>query len=365
VADRRLHIAIDGRELVGRPTGVGRYLGQIMRQWAQGPDRHRYTVVLPAEPPADLRSLGPRFAWHVEPAAVAGTWWEQLRLPRVLARERPDVLFAPGYTAPLRARCPVVLAVYDVSFFAHPEWFGRREGARRRWLTRAAARRASAVVTISEFSRDEIERYVGVGRERIVLAPPGANAVDRPDGARRSPLVLYVGSLFGRRHVPDTIRAFASAAAQVPDARLVLVGDNRTAPRIDPLAIAAEAGAAGRVEWRAYVNDNDLDDLYQSARVFVFLSDYEGFGMTPLEALAHGVPAILLDTPVNREVYADGAIRVPPASIQAGAAAALIRLLTDDAAHASALSAGRARLSAFSWARSADAITRALEAAAR
>lgn len=363
VADRPLHIAIDGRELTGRPTGVGRYLGQIMRHWAKQASGHRYTVIVPAEPTADLRALGAMFSWHVEPDPVAGTWWEQMRLPRAIAGARADVLFAPGYTAPLRTDRPFVLAVYDVSFCAHPEWFSWREGLRRRRLTRAAARRARAVITISGFSRDEIQRYLGVPSDRIVLAPPGAPTADPADGARRAPVVLYVGSLFNRRHIPGMIHAFAAAATRVPGARLVMVGDNRTSPRLDPMAIAAAAGVADRVEWRAYVSNEELDRLYRSARAFLFLSDYEGFGMTPLEALAHGTPSVLLDTAVNREVYGEGALLVSPA--EPDIAAALVRLLTDDRAHASVLGEGRARLPAFSWARSADLITEALEAAAR
>ena len=71
------------------------------------------------------------------------------------------------------------------------------------------------------------------------------------------------------------------------------------------------SGSARRSTWREYVDDDELEGLYGSARVFAFLSDYEGFAMTPMEALAHGVPAVLLDTPVAREVYGDGAVLVP------------------------------------------------------
>jgi glycosyltransferase involved in cell wall biosynthesis len=305
VAERRaLHIGIDGRELVGRPTGVGRYLAGILRVWAA--DRavpHRFTVVLPGPPPPDLARLGPRISWLVDRTDRAGTWWEQTRLARAAARVEVDVFFAAGYTAPLRLRCPIVLAVYDVSFCAHPEWFGWREGLRRRWLTRASARRARAVISISEFSAAEIVRYLGIPRDRIRLAPPGAPSTTPASAGRdRAALVLFVGSLFNRRRIPELLRGFALAAASVPGARLVLVGDNRTKPPIDPMALARELGVAGRVEWRAYVDDAELQALYQSARVFAFLSDYEGFGMTPLEAIAWGVPPVLLDTPIAREI---------------------------------------------------------------
>lgn len=359
-----LHVAIDGRELVGKATGVGRYLSALLRAWAGTPAiRHRFTVILPAPPPADLAVLDGRFDWVVDRSTTSGTWWEQMRLSRQLRRLQPDVFFAAGYTAPLRLPCPLVVTIHDVSFFAHPEWFRPREGWRRRWLTRAAARRARTIVTVSEFSASEIVRWLHVTRDRIVVAPHGAPVPAPPVASPvRRPLVLFVGSLFNRRRIPELIQAFAVTAREVTDAQLVLVGDNRTRPRIDPTALAAARGIAGRVEWRAYVDDAELERLYWSARVFAFLSDYEGFAMTPLEAMAHGVAPVLLDTPVAREVYGDAALRVGPDP--AAIAAALTRLLTDDGARAALVAAGQRRLARYDWARTAATVLHTLEQAA-
>ena len=301
-------------------------------------------------------------AWAVVPDPTGGTWWEQMRLPGALRRAGATVLLAPAYTAPLRAPCPFVLVIHDVSYFAHPEWFSRREGLRRRWVTRAAARRAARVLTLSQFSANEIARWIGLPIGTVGLAPPGTPPAAPARPTPECPLVLSAGSLFNRRLLPELIAGFARAADAVPGARLVLVGDNRTRPHLEPLALAASCGVADRVEWRAYVSDAELDRLYGQARAFVFLSTYEGFGMTPFEAIAHGVPAVALDTPVSREVYGDGArlVAADPDAI----AEALVPLLTSNAAHTASLAAGRARLAAFSWSRTAETIRAALEAAA-
>jgi glycosyltransferase involved in cell wall biosynthesis len=364
VADR-LHIGVDGRELVGRPTGVGRYLIGILRAWSADPAfPHRVTLFLPAPPPDAVKALGPRFGVQVELAARAGTLWEQTRLPAAAARANVDVFFAAGYTGPLRLKCPFVVAVYDVSFFAHREWFPWRQGVRRRWLTRAAAKRASAVVTISEFSANEVVRWLGIARQRIRVAPPGSpERMPAPAAADRGQVVLFVGSLLNRRRLPELIQGFALAAARLPNARLVLVGDNRAHPPIDPRALAAAWRVGHRVEWREYATDAELQALYSSARVFAFLSDYEGFAMTPLEAMAHGTPAVLLDTPVAREIYGDAARLVPPDPARIGDALAV--LLSDDAAHAKLVSAGGACLARYSWSRSAAIVRAALEQAVR
>jgi glycosyltransferase involved in cell wall biosynthesis len=367
MTERALHIGVDGRELLGQPTGVGRYLREILREWtgdAAWP--HRLSIVVPAPPPDDLaEALGPRVSWIVAASPTSGTLWEQWHLPRALRRASTDVLLASAYTAPVFCPCPFVVVIYDVSYFAHPEWFGAREGLRRRWLTRAAARRASAVATISAFSAAEIERWIGVPASQILLAPPGAPVPAAPrapaDAGARESLVLFVGSLFTRRHIPDLIAGFAQAAAHVPNARLVLAGDNRTSPRIDPHALAGAAGVGERVDWRAYVDDAERDRLYRSARVFAFLSDYEGFAMTPMEALAHGVAPVLLDTAVAREVYGDAAryVSAEPASI----GSALASLLTDEPARQAIVDAGRARLAQFSWTRSSAVLRAASERA--
>ena len=365
MADRPLRIAVDGRELLGRPTGVGRYLYEILRAWADDAAvRHAFTVILPADPPAHLTALGPKFHWRVERSASAGTWWEQTRLPRALAREAPDVFFAPGYTAPLQHPCPTVVTIHDVSFFAPPEGFSRRERLRRRGLTRTSARRAARVLTVSQFSAGEIARWLHVPPDHIDVVPNGAPPAARlrrsspPEGR----LVLYVGSIFHRRRIPLLLKAFRLAREEAPGARLVLVGEHRSAPHVAPSRLAADLGLADVVDYRAYVAERDLGHLYEHARAFVFLSDYEGFALTPFEAIAHGVPPVMLDTPVAREIYGDAARLVPA---EAGAIAkALATLLTDDAAHHELATAGARRLPVFSWSRTAAAALRALEAAA-
>jgi glycosyltransferase involved in cell wall biosynthesis len=93
--------------------------------------------------------------------------------------------------------------------------------------------------------------------------------------------------------------------------QLEIVGDNRTTPRISLDALVQATGIADRIHLRSYVADHDLPQLYADASAFVFLSEYEGFGLTPLEAIASGLPLVLLDTLVAREVCADAAIYVP------------------------------------------------------
>jgi len=164
--------------------------------------------------------------------------------------------------------------------------------------------------------------------------------------------VLYVGSIFNRRRIPDLIRAFAVVARAHPDASMDLVGDNRTHPRQNLDGAIAIGELGDRVRWRAYVAEPALAALYGTARVFAFLSEYEGLGLTPLEALAAGVPPLLLDTEVARESCEDAALYVRAGDL-AATSRALEQLLYDEAPRARILGAAPAVLAKYSWPRAA------------
>ena len=294
-----MRIAIDARELAGKPTGVGRFLSEIVREWVDLPAARAHEFVFCAPDAVELPVSTRRLNVRVEVAPGGGTYWEQIVFPRMLQRIDASVLLAPGYSGPLFADTPMVVAIHDVSFAAHPEWFRWREGLRRRFITRNAAQRAVRVITISEFSRREIAEHLGVLESQIDVVYPGVTrpanvAKARAGGRQRS--VLYVGSLFNRRHLPELIGGFSSLAARHPDIRLDIVGDNRTFPHIDVDRLARNSRTADRVRILPYVDNAVLGQLYADARAFAFLSDYEGFGMTPLEALGADVPIVMLDT---------------------------------------------------------------------
>ena len=328
-----MRIAIDARELHGKPTGVGRYLSEILAAWKDLPAAAAHEIVLCAPGPQEGR----------------GTAWEQFTLPRLVREARADVLFSPGYTGPILSAVPIVVAIHDVSFAAHPEWFGWKEGLRRRTLAKLTARRACKVVTISEFSKREIVQHLGIDPEKIEVI---YIAADRKGPRRieneRNDLLLYVGSLFNRRHLTELIAAFGRLAKRRPGTRLEIVGDDRTNPPIDFQQLIAQAGIGDRIRIRSYVSEDELAALYASARGFVFLSEYEGFGLTPLEALAAGIPVVVLDTPVAREIYRGAAAyvaRPDPTLIDA----ALDRVLFDETERTRILGEATGVLARYSW----------------
>lgn len=356
-----MRIGVDARELCGRATGVGRYLAGLLHEWSAGGvgRRHEFVLYAPGDIPLTLDAR--RFATRQVPPAGA-TLWEQVRLPAVAARDHLDVFFAPAYSAPLRLRVPLVVAIHDVSFAAHPEWFRLREGARRRLLSRHAARKARAIVTISAFSRREIVERLGIDDAKVHVIPPGLTRWTATTSERR-PSVLFVGSIFNRRHVPDLIRAFAPIARRRAEATLDLVGDDRSYPREHLRGTAAAAGIERQVRWHRYVPEERLRELYATALAFAFLSEYEGLGLPPLEALAAGIPPVLLDTEVARESCGDAALYVPLHDLPATTRAIEQAMFEPDIRHRIA-AAAPAVLARYDWSRAARDTLAILETSA-
>lgn len=355
-----MRIGIDARELQGRPTGVGRYLAEVVGAWLASAGPHEFHLYAPSEGGPLVNGPEPQAALRVHlTQGATGTRWEQWTLPRALRRDDIQVLFAPAYSAPMWSPCPVCLTMHDVSFCAHPEWFSWREGLRRRWLARRCARRAAALLTVSEFSAAEIVRWLGIPRERIHVVLNGVDHIPRrlaPDvrwlTRHMPPHVVSVGSVFNRRHVPALIQAFARVFTGAPGARLSIAGENRTFPRLNLNALAVAAGAAAQTTIIDYASPETVDALFDDADLAVFVSEYEGFGLPMLEALARGVPVVVADTAVSHEVCGNAATFVPPGDVTA-LAAALDAVRTQRNLLAEQLRASGDVLDRYCWGRTA------------
>ena len=356
-----MRIAVDARELIGKPTGVGRYLREIVTAWNELPGAAAHEYVFCAPTGLHDHTL-PNLQATFRSGRGHGTLWEQTVLPRLIADA--DVLFAPGYTGPLHGGVPMVVTIHDVSFAAHPAWFGWREGLRRRMVTRLSARRAAQVITVSDFSKREIVRHLHVAPGKVAVIYSGLTTLTAPATRLREPIVLFVGSLFNRRHIPELIDGFSRMAGRHPDARLEIVGDNRTQPYVDVDRLIAASPAGDRIHARSYVSDEELAALYGRASACAFLSDYEGFAMTPLEALGVGVPAVLLDTEVAREIYGPAARYVERADPDL-IASALEAALFDEAERTRLLGAAPATLGRYSWRECAQRTLQVLLSCAR
>jgi glycosyltransferase involved in cell wall biosynthesis len=366
-----LRIGVDARELQGRATGTGRYLRNLLRLWARNAS-HTLIAYFNGPAPEDPVLAAPSIvARPLGDGRMRGVRWQQRVLPREAQHDRLDVFFAPAYTCPLGLRVPRVTMVHDLSFFSLPHEFGLIDGAKRRALVRASVRESARVLAQSDFTRRELQAYFPEASDRVRVIPLGPDDDLPPGGPRaearawldvRGPFLLTVGSLFNRRCVPELLRATARLARQHPELRLEMVGENRTHPWIDVDGMVRKLGLERRVRLAGFLSDRELATRYAAADVAVFLSDYEGFGLGALEAMARGVPVVVSARPAMGELFGEAALLVDPRD-PAGIAAAVEQVLRNDGLRDDLVERGLALARRFSWTETATQTRVVLEEA--
>jgi glycosyltransferase involved in cell wall biosynthesis len=290
-------------------------------------------------------------------------------LPAASRRDRLDVLLC-HYNRPPLASCPVVTIVHDVSFARFPENFSAYERTYMNAAIPRSMRHSAAIVTDSEFSREEMGEVYAIPGDRITVAPHGVDPrfspvapETQPGAAVGPPFIFAVGSLQPRKNLRTLVSAYARLVERHPEVeeRLVLTGSELGADALGDEA--ATLLRADRVVFTGHVEDDELARLYREATAFAYPSVYEGFGLPPLEAMASGTPVAVADVPVMREIPGEAALLVPATDVDAWADA-LWRLVSEPQLRERLAGQGLARAGRFTWERSARAITAALEAAA-
>ncbi|HEV2131090.1 MAG TPA: glycosyltransferase family 1 protein [Longimicrobiaceae bacterium] len=300
-----MRLGVNGLRLTGARLGVGRYLEYLLRWWPtlEHPfsEIAVYTPEIPADPiavqePVRLQLLGPR----TSPAV-----WEHLVLP--LRKPRDDLFFCPGYVVPLLSRGERIVVTHHGSYEAIPKAFPWLERNKARLLFHYSCLRAERVITVSESSKRDIMRFYGIPAARIEVIPQGVDEAFRPlddpallEARRRSyfpdgrPYLLFVGKLSTRRRIPELLEAFVRLVRRLDLPHgLVLIGpDSGGQPLRERVA---ELGIGERIVHRAFASHAELAEAYNAADLFIYPSDYEGFGVPVLEAMACGTPAIALN----------------------------------------------------------------------
>jgi glycosyltransferase involved in cell wall biosynthesis len=323
-------LVLNGR-VAGRAqiTGVERWAVEVIpRLLAMRPDRYRIL-----DPPDGFDSR-------------AGQAWEQFVLPAVAARMRAALVWSPANLAPwLWPRNVVVL--HDAAVLRNTSGYSRAYRAWHVGFGTACARRALAVVTVSEFSRRELVNLGGLDPEKVVVIPGGVDSrfhgeVDAERvGERyalRRPYVVTVGTDDPRKN----LAALDHTAQQLQDLGFDLVWAGSGKRHISNGTAVSGLRALG------YVPDEDLPGLYAGARAFVLPSRYEGFGLTCLEAMACGTPVVAADRAALPETCGDAALLVDPDD-PAEVAAAVIRAATDPGVRVRLRHAGFRRATEATW----------------
>jgi glycosyltransferase involved in cell wall biosynthesis len=363
-----LRIGIEAHVVNSRPSGNGRVVANLVRALHAGTHHQLFVYFTDPAVAASWRALGwPRLTVRlIRPGNPA--FRIPLAQPILAARDRLDVFLAHDNSPPV-APCPVVTLVHDVAFARFPEYFSAFERWQMPRTIPASMRHSRGVITVSNFTKDEIVALYGIAPEKISVAHNGVDArfldpTPRPS-AVDPPFFLTTGNLQPRKNLPTLMRAFRALLQHDPAVRERLVVVGQEAYAADALlAEARDLQASDRVVFAGYLPDQELVGLLQHATAFAYPSVYEGFGLPPVEAMAAGAPTVVSDIPVMREVVGDAALRVPATDVN-GWERALRTLATNDAERTRLAEAGRARAGGYTWEAAAAVVAEALERAAR
>ncbi|MDA0165237.1 glycosyltransferase family 4 protein [Solirubrobacter ginsenosidimutans] len=271
----------------------------------------------------------------------AGHAWEQFVLP--IQSARADALLCPANLAPIAAGNAVVI-LHDAAPLRHPGWYSGLYAAWQRRLLPLIARRARTVITVSDFSRNELKELLNVEAEVVHGGVDPRFTPTATPLVRGRPYVLCVASHTARKNLGALVPAAAALSAQGVD--LVIAGGHRP-------QFTAEAGLDG-LTLLGHVPDDDLPGLYTGAEAFVLPSLYEGFGLPVLEAMACGTPVVAANTTALPDT-AGGAARLVAPEPEA-LREALVSLVGDQAERERLRALGLERAKGFTWERTASAV---------
>jgi glycosyltransferase involved in cell wall biosynthesis len=367
MANRPLRVAWDNSLARRNPTGGGVYATQLIRE-------------LSANPGVDLKifegwdakrrpgEFGSQSILARAKRGLNGLFWSHTYFPYMVRKENFDVVHSPAFVVPFICPCPSVVTFYDVTHLKFPEDFEARWRNYLNVVLPMSLRRASAIICISEHTRRDLLKhykvaehklhviYCGVDfarfHERVSLDREWANSIGLRPG-----YVLHVGAFSRRKNIPMLLRAVASlkAKGKFKDRQLVLAG-----PELSVLAGASEIRQGIReldlqdtVVFTGHIPENQIAGLYAGARILVFPSLYEGFGLPVLEGMAVGTSVITSNASSMPEVAGDAAVLLPPEKPDLWADA-IQDLIENDSRVKDLRRKGLVRARQFSWERAAS-----------
>lgn len=365
-----MHILIDGRMISN--TGIGRWLQNVVGHLTRIKSDHKITVLVNRDS-EDVRSFQTETS-QLQHSAPIYSIREQIVLPLLLVNKRPDVVHFPNFNVPLADRTPAVLTLCDLIYYMYrqacPSWIGHQYA---RFMIRAAARKARRIITLSEHSKRDLIRHLGCLPEKIVVVYPAIDSeVFRPQDAAsveaakrrfriRRPYLFYTGNHEPRKNLERLIHAFR----RLPNRRnfQLVLGGRIVRRRQEFYDGFADLVASGDVILSGEIPESDLPPLYAGAELFVFPSEYEGFGLPPLEAMATGVPVACSTATSLPEVVGDAAVLFDPGST-GEMVAAITRILGSRQLASELREKGFKRVRQFSWNSAAQQIMHIYEQAA-
>ena len=342
------HLCVDARMILS--SGIGTYLTQLLPKMAP-----HFLMTLLVQKKEQAIALALDSARIIERDVPIYTGREQWYLPFVVPS--CDLFWSPHYNVPvgpIRAKKRVV-TVHDVCHLACPDEFSLRKRALAFLLMQQAIVRSDLILTVSKFSEQEILRFFPKAQERLHVISNGVSYKKEGDNAEfrsfnlNNPFLLYVGNVKTHKNIERLVQAFL----QLPSCYDLVLAGSVSLPESQMREIRKEP----RIKMLGEVQDSTLHCLYKNAKVLVHPSLYEGFGLTPLEAMALGCPVIVSTSGSLPEVCGQAVHYSNPYSIES-LYLGMKEVLENDCYRQNLIRKGMVRSSFFSWEKTFNEVTR-------
>ena len=372
-----MKIGIDAHNLENQRTGVGRYLFNLLKEWndfdlsadkAGLSDDLEFILYFKKEIPADLSFLSNNFhSINLVSGWRSNAFFTHFLLPRAAKKDGVALLFCPAYVAPIFYRGKIALTLHDIIYQARSDlynWSSVWDKILLKKFSRISARKAEIIFVPSEYSKKEVLKHYQVEPKKVFVTPLAADGSFRQisDSSNieeikkkykiKNKFIFSIGSIFDRRHLPSAIKAFEGVADELPDYQFLIVGVDYTSDRQSINELVKKInGRIGReaILRRENIDGEDLTLLYNAADLLIWLSDYEGFGLPILEALACGTPVITSPIASIPEVAGDAVIYIQDNYDTDEIAKAIYKALTNKSARQELISRGLEQAKKFSW----------------
>lgn len=349
-------IALNARLLIpNRLEGIGWFTHEIYRRIIEQHPEHEFLLLFDRSPDVMFD-----YGSHVQSVRLLPParrpflydWWFNRSITRELKSWRADVFISTDGMLSMRTAVPQVSVMHDLNFMHHPEWMPSRESQYYRSRFPKFAHKASRIVTVSEFSRQDICRQFGVDPERISVvgnAPaeeytPIANESDRLQQRQKwsggRPYYVFVGSLHPRKNVSGLLASFQKYREEGGACDLVIAGGNMWSDEREKIPGVHYPGRLDRASLAALVG---------ASQGLVFIPWFEGFGVPLVEAFASGIPVIASDVSAMPEVCGGAAVALVRPDDSAAVAMAMRELDENEGLREDAVRRGLERVQAFSW----------------
>lgn len=334
-----MKIGIDAR-MMSSDFGIGRYVQQLVKHLLEIDKKNQYVLFTQKIP------------WY--------GWEEQVKFKKIIDKEKVDLMHFPHWNAPLLYNKPFVVTIHDLTMYHYPRPEATTLGPIKFWLkdkahrlvVRHAVKRAKKIIVTSEFTKQDVHDTLKVPMEKMVVtyqapfeSPKFIKSVKSIKSVIDGEYVLYVGSAYPHKNLGGLLRAWKIFCEKYGDEyKLVLVGkDSYFYNNLKSSILNLKS-----VIRLNNVFDDELVSIYKDARLFVFPSLYEGFGLPPLEAMSHGVPVASSNRACMPEVLGDAVLYFDPENYEQ-IADVIYRGLTDEDARFELKNNANELLKMYSW----------------